>query len=1285
MLGTGKAQEFIKQSDGITLRPLVNVEINQNSVSSPYIYGTGSHPNINSISMSFSASGSAPEPTNVQRGQATETFPDSNCQLMISKSNGSTASITKISVTNGVATLTSSSAHGISTGDQIYCQDFANSELNGVFIALAGTANNVIRYNTQVPTLNIPSRELRKRGKVEYSINEYVAEKTTSSPVKIFIKLKSDYEYQKLNMPNNAEYTYAEDFIVNFRVIGRKNNEYVFTQSINKSILVNSSDWETIQLSFANPDDSYDSVRIFMSFDSDVNKRAALLVDQFVCVEVSDYEVYVENRMPLAPVFDPFRPGEVLVDYPENMEKIKTLIDNDFPQQCTPIHMSSQYILGEPLSIVQRSVTPFAGNPFNYYVSGSSTSSKKIWAVYNNYFKTNKIVIKVNAIASKPSNFVIKLLINNTWQTISYVGTPEFDEHGILRLHKMGNSWTNKAWSNPPSLSEETGDITDYIEINGIYFECSSISYTFPSSPLSKDPAINLLELIELSPRLEVDMSKYVIDLTVTKEISEDSSNPLPLGLISSNMASINFSNIPILLGRSDVFDDGKQNDVTPMSNFAKNSPFKNILVKGAKIIAKFLIVDEEVNEKIPAFHMYVDRWVDTIGSPDYKISAECSDVIQRLHTTKVRPLYFKNATINEIIFGILDSVGFSEYSFSQLNSLNILQGLNYNPNSAVYNKSQKTVPYFWTNKNDSVSETLNELFKCYQISMYVDEYGIVRFSSLNNINQNLRELIENKENLFKLQDYTDNENKSNILSMNFEVTEPIKEITLKYRQPRPTLSDPDFLNKEEDKNKIFIKKSREVVWEPKQDIDVLPFFELAPPGIISRTQNKIKYDPVIVSSSITRTINNYSGYLLIDQEIIKYNGIEYQFSTPNNANFSYIDVIKNPSDIKSIINKLIVQYGFSQINYSQTGYLANVERGMFGTTADRHIVEYPGRKTGWLAKDFDEKLSSVGTVDEKDGTFTSDVGKIKISCSKNNGGILLYPPENNQIGKKRKFALNYYISDVPTNKEGSLGAAIGVTIQNNKITNGLFIFTGLSPKKKKTEVDLIVKQVYTEGGNTKINTLTSKKSLDFSDTSLISEKQPLELYVEFNADMSSAKMLVGTNSIFQEKKPVDKGKKKGKKKDMVFKPVEVKLKPLNPRGLFGVVATGNITGFIDGLAFTIKSNPRDFNDIDINDLDSDYEGKNDGKIGKGYYIGSDSFLTQLVYGQFIDGVNKLKDGFVWNGSPSARGINFYEVDYEIFPVIDTPRIIFNGYTYETAASGSSFVYEGIGLPDADE
>ena len=127
MLGTNKIQNFINLSDSISMKPSVSLEINKNSVSFPYLYGTGNAPAINSITRVFSPVGSATAPTTVNLWEATSIYPDRSCQLMISKSDSGSASITKIAVSNGTATLTSHKQHGINSGDQISVSGFANS------------------------------------------------------------------------------------------------------------------------------------------------------------------------------------------------------------------------------------------------------------------------------------------------------------------------------------------------------------------------------------------------------------------------------------------------------------------------------------------------------------------------------------------------------------------------------------------------------------------------------------------------------------------------------------------------------------------------------------------------------------------------------------------------------------------------------------------------------------------------------------------------------------------------------------------------------------------------------------------------------------------------------------------------------------------------------------------------------------------------------------------------------------------------------------------------------
>jgi hypothetical protein len=469
------------------------------------------------------------------------------------------------------------------------------------------------------------------------------------------------------------------------------------------------------------------------------------------------------------------------------------------------------------------------------------------------------------------------------------------------------------------------------------------------------------------------------------------------------------------------------------------------------------------------------------------------------------------------------------------------------------------------------------------------------------------------------------------------------------------------------------VRVAPDVVWEPEGSSEVLPYFELAAPGIVTETQTRVPYNAMVEIRSFVRTID-YSGYLLIDQEIIKYDGKELAFTVGEDPSYIRVETVRSKSDIDSIVSEISAQKNSSKITYSPTGYLTNVERGQFGTNPTKHPVLSSGRIFDWSGKEFNSNFSSVSDISKNSGKYFSSTCNITINCNKDNGGgIFIYPDKNNQVLGKRKFFSRYAIKDVPNNKGGYLGSAIGVTVENNKITNGLFIFTGVKPNNKKDKIDLIIKQVYTQGGTTKVEDIVTREDLDFEGINLFEKNDLLETYIEFNADMSRMKLFIGSTSIFSKnKKPT-----KDDNKTSPVIPVSVEIKPIKKNGLFGFAALKNIIGTLDDLAFTRKSDPKSLNTISINNSDSEYQGDKDSQVGSGFYIGPNGILSQLAFGQFISGFDHFKDGFVFTGAPVARGIKIYEVDYQKYPIISQPKIIFPGYSYEESVANTSVILGG--------
>jgi hypothetical protein len=1262
MLGNTTVRNSINGSDVVEAKPKIIAEWNMNSIASPFIHGTETHP-ISFTPLTLQKGAAAPnitsitETSNFDRTFYSPVFNDNTSQLIIASSSSTSALVSGYAMANGTASLILKNKIPISNGDSIQVSGVGQL-FDGSYVVASQLGGVLLSYVTNNSSSNVSLTSSPIQGRVSANISEYYVDFTVSTfasrAAKIFFKLKSDYQFQ-----SQSSQLFLEEFNVTLRAVGLKDGVPVYTQSITKNYTVNSTSWTDAYISFANPDSQVDVVRVYISMEVSNDYRAALIVDQIFGANVSDFEVYTEDRTPLSEVFDVYRPGEVLLDAgPKNVEINSTLT---YPQQCTPTQMAHKYAIGDLYQKVQRSITPFAGNPYSYYVSATGWGSKRIWCIYDKEISVNKLVIKVNAIAAKPAvdSFVIKILVNKQWETIQTTSMA-FTNNGLLTLYYNGTSWSTTPWSLVPTISEATGQIDKRRIIQGVAFECINQSYTIENSPLNKPDALQTLELIEISPRLELDLSKFVSGLSVNKEL-DSSDIPLPLGSITSNTATIDFSNIPIIISSSDM-NTAEVNDVVPISNYASTSPLKNLLVKGVKLKGSFDIntgvtsgTQSIVN--VPSFIMYVERWKETTDI----VSAECYDSVKRLQNIKSRPLYLKDKSINEIIYSILDSVGFGDYYFDELSKLKIVKYENDQSSISASTTLNQNIEYFWAVDEDSITDTLNDLLKPYQVSIYTDEYGALRFLSLYEINTKANSVAES--DVLYIQDLNQvpqggTVRRSNLMSLEFEEIERPEKVTIKYKRPMPSLSD--YRQAKDRPYASMTESATDIVWEPEQQAQVLSFFEIASPGILTETQNRIPFDINSVSR-INRAIEN-SGYLLIDQEIVKYDGLEYIFTFTNSTGTSQsrTEVIRNSADINRVISEIYQLNEVSNITWSPSGYMVNVERGCFGTEPAKHIVLSNGSRSGWLGREFNAAYKQVSSIDEADGTFGASNGNISIKCEKESGGILIYPSINNLVGNKRRFFARYVLNNVPSGKTGYLGSVVGLKIISNQILDGLFVWTGVTNKNKQTTITISIVQVV--NGNVKV--ISEPKDFEFTED-LFSENEALEIYMEFNDPMNRLKVFIGSTSLFEVVRSKDKENDPGKRK-VAFKTLTIPISSINKDGFFGFAALQKGRGTLDALAFTASSDPRNLNNISINSLDGDYYASS--STTPAYYANANTLLNQMVYNQFVPGFSTFQDSFVFTGAPVARGIKIFDVEYQDYPVIASPEVEFLGYSYNIDA-----------------
>jgi len=1214
MLGDSTVKNYVKNNYALDIKPRVFLEFNGNDIGAPYFYGTGTNPSdtYSSINLSISAADDGTVSTVNARGVATGLSGDVKKAQLLYGSN-----------------------------------PFGQLEKSFTFTALGPEGVRSIKFN---------------------------------------MFLKSDYAYQI----SNGNGTALESFNVVLKAYGLDSSDKIVTSEVvTKSLTIDSIEWTPVTIAFANPDDYEDINRVKLEISIHPTKEynIGLLVGQLIYAEVSPYEVFVENRLPIKEVFETNRPGEFLVDMPLSERPTVDIANVATDQQCSPLQMSMSYAIGPKYENMQRPVAPFAGNPYTYYVSGSTSiplSSQRMWSLYQTKFKTNKIVLKINSIAFKPTDFAVKILTSSGWSS-TLISSQQFDDNGILTLYYNGTTWTETKWSNHlyPRIRKTDGqiyvqngasDLVGTVEIHGIYFQCNSIQVV--NADLQGIGASTLrLEMIEISPRLEIDVTDYLESFNIVKELDSNDS-VLPIGSISSNSAKISLSNILITKTEPDILTGDTDQDIPPFSNFSTLSPIKGMLKKGVKIRGGFDIDTStsgtgitSSKSYIPAFLMYIDEWSDN----DSSIEISAFDIVKNLQTTLCRPVYLRSIKIPEAIRAVLDPVGFGDYYYEDLANLRVLS--TRNDSSLGFSENEK-IAHFWTSKDNTAFEVLQDIAKVYQIAIYADEYGAIKFKSLYEYSSDYKKLTNSpatKSIDLYIQDKTDANSTSNLETASFIENEKPQSISIKYKIPQVGLEEPGA-NTTSNRNPSLVstaKESTKIVWTLQEDNVLLPYFSITGTGILGVAQNYIPYDP-LQSTSIFRNIP-FSSLLLIDAEIVSYEGKEYQFTYKTSPSGSPIVrklCITKQEDIDMMVRNLMANENARSISYQETGKLLNVKRGLYGTTPTPHTKSSISIGTKWIARKFTKADSGYKNFVSGSSHLSNTEFGMQVSCNDNNKMIYVSPNNANDnsdlVGNKKRFSASFNIGNIPDSNEGYLGAAVGIKLNGDDIHSGLIAWFGKKANKSKKEPVVFVEQIV----NGVRKTLVAEDEFEYSDR-LFEEGENLEVFILINEKLDECTILIGGTSAFARKvtvKPTagqeesESDKKKKQYKDM---PIKL-LQPLSKSGSFGVVASNYATGIIGQVLFGSSKKPGDINDLNIYNLKDTYAMYKSNLANPTYFIGENNLLENIVSNQLIPGFNDAaSDNFVYTATPVGRGIKIFELDYDLFPVTSTPKAEFLGYTYQ--------------------
>lgn len=313
------------------------------------------------------------------------------------------------------------------------------------------------------------------------------------------------------------------------------------------------------------------------------------------------------------------------------------------------------------------------------------------FVVYEESFPCNKITIKVQNHVSVPDEFEIEILVGSTWQVAYSKASSSSSDFstGILNLYYYNGSWGKEAKRiNDFSQLTSPTSPTQAIEIKGLRLKVYKMTKTFDGSPTS-------LELIELSPRIEMDVTSYTESFSFNSSIGDQTSFGLPVGSIVASTGSIGLSN-----------EDNQ---------FLFTSTLNSLKMLNPDVEFKFyqyVEVPGDDTYAIPLKVMYSNAW--NVGQ-DYSILVDLEDGFKFLREKSCPDILIQSQSgtpLSVCILTLLDNAGITGLEFKKTS------------NDTSADGEDVKIRNFFCKREQTLAEVLQELATATQCSMYFDPVG---------------------------------------------------------------------------------------------------------------------------------------------------------------------------------------------------------------------------------------------------------------------------------------------------------------------------------------------------------------------------------------------------------------------------------------------------------------------------------------------------------------------------------------------------------------------------------
>lgn len=373
-------------------------------------------------------------------------------------------------------------------------------------------------------------------------------------------------------------------------------------------------------------------------------------------------------------------------------------------------------------------------------------------------------------------------------------------------------------------------------------------------------------DLIEMSPRLKVDMTDRVKSVNVSKNASDVGVSGLPVGQLLASTGSISIFDFDQSLSTA--------NDKSIVSKFLS----QNIQFKIFDIVSNVSGVDYF----IPIKTMYSEGFPD-ISHKDRSATINLRDLFFYMETTTAPQLFLQNVSLSSAVCILLDYVGFSNYVFKR------------NPG-----ENELIIPYFYVAPDKSVAEVLSDLAVSAQSAMFFDEYNnlIVMSKGYMMPSEDERATdvvlygsVDSRQNGVYVNETTSTE-LANIIDIASQDTSVFNDGSINYvssyiQKSYSSLKQANLV----DRDKSWVYKPS-LLWEVSpsertksinEELNQMSDYVLTAMTLNSTLTADIPYvDNGVIKNNVidfgdsVYWIGRYNGYFYANGEVIKYDAVEY-------------------------------------------------------------------------------------------------------------------------------------------------------------------------------------------------------------------------------------------------------------------------------------------------------------------------------------------------------------------------------------------------------------------------